>query len=121
MNNICKEITRKLHEEYNNGTTQSELAKKYNISTNHLCNLLSGKRNVADMKVETLCKMFPNISLGHNNLTNVSGNTQINSNNNFFTSDIDNFRRKLLEAVIDLDIDDVSRTKVLKLIKSLQE
>ena len=50
-------------EEYNNGTSQLELSKKYKIPQVSISKLLSGKKSFSGLSIGTLDKMFPNAVL----------------------------------------------------------
>jgi transcriptional regulator with XRE-family HTH domain len=47
--------------EYESGKTQEEIARKHNISQVIVNRLLSGKRSVGGLTLNTVCKMFPRI------------------------------------------------------------
>lgn len=57
--NIYEEIRSKLTEEWKGGATQQEIADRAGVTNQHINNLISGKRSVESMKLETLFKLFP--------------------------------------------------------------
>lgn len=57
--NIYEEIRQALIREWRNGATQQEIADRAGLTNQHINNLLSGKRKVESMKLETLFKLFP--------------------------------------------------------------
>lgn len=123
------EIYNALRDKYKSGATQEQIANEAQMSQTYIGDLLSGKRKIDGLTLKKINQLFPTATLSLGNRTIGNNNTigeraRVQSDNNFLPNskfDIDSFRRKLLEAVIDLDIDDTSRTKVLKLIKSQEE
>lgn len=75
---IAELIEKILKEERDNGKTQWDLAKKYNISQTQIQKLLKGERKFSGLTVATVQKMFPMATLdlagGGNNET-----SQVNS------------------------------------------
>lgn len=63
MNKIYKEIQERLIAEWRKGATQREIADRANLTDAYINNLLSGKRKVETMKLETLFKLFPNAEI----------------------------------------------------------
>ena len=47
----------------NHTMTQQEIADRAGLTNQHINNLLSGKRKVESMKLETLLKLFPNAQI----------------------------------------------------------
>ena len=56
---IYEEIRAALIREWRNGATQQEIADRAGVTNPYINNLLSGKRKVESMKLETLFKLFP--------------------------------------------------------------
>lgn len=56
---IYDDILKAIRDEYKTGATQAELAQKYRCSQVHLGRLLSGKRSVEKISMETFFKIFP--------------------------------------------------------------
>lgn len=56
---IYNKIVDVIKNDYASGMTQDELAAKYNLSQNHIHQLLSGKTSPKKMMLETFLKMFP--------------------------------------------------------------
>lgn len=122
-----KDILTSMRELYDSGMTQQEIADKTGISRSYIRDLLSGKRDIDGLTLKKINQLFPdsaltlgNRSIGNNNT--IGNNTRVQSDNNFLPSSdgIEQLRRTLINGIIDLDIDDTSRTKVLKLIKSIE-
>ena len=63
MNKIYKEIQEHLIAQWRKGATQREIADRANLTDAYINNLLSGKRKVETMKLETLFKLFPNAEI----------------------------------------------------------
>ena len=58
-----EKIIQRLKEEYNNGATLDEIAKRHGISHVYVHRLMYGKRNPGGITLDTLFKMFPNARL----------------------------------------------------------
>ena len=82
---IYKEIHDSLTAEWRSGATQREIADRANLTDAYINNLLSGKRKVETMKLETLFKLFPKaeIYLNGANIATDNAHQVINSGNNF--------------------------------------
>lgn len=125
---IYEEIRSLLREEWENGATQQQIADRAGVTNPYINKLLAGKRKVSAIKLETLFKLFPEAKLTLRNVGNRSignGNTitnaRVQSDNNFLPgSEAESFRRKVIDAMIDLDISDADRSKVLKAVKSIE-
>ena len=63
MEDIYEKIREALRREWQNGATQQEIADRANVTNPYINNLLSGKRKVESMKLETLFKLFPNAEI----------------------------------------------------------
>lgn len=66
MSKIYKEIQERLVAEWRAGSTQQEIADRANLTNAYINNLLSGKRKVETMKLETLFKLFPHAEINLN-------------------------------------------------------
>ena len=82
---IYKEIQNRLIEEWRSGATQQEIADRANLTNAYINNLLSGKRKVETMKLETLFKLFPKaeINLNGANIATDNAHQTINIGNAF--------------------------------------
>lgn len=60
MDRITNKIVERLKEEYNNGATLDEIAKRHGISHVYVHRLIYGKRSPGGITLDTLFKMFPN-------------------------------------------------------------
>lgn len=63
---IIDEAKAYIRKEYEQGNTHEQIAKKYGVSSNHISNLLSGKRSFESMRLGTFLKLFPNTTLNVN-------------------------------------------------------
>lgn len=61
--NIYEEIREALIREWRSGLTQQEMADRAGVTNPYINNLLSGKRKVESMKLETLFKLFPHAEI----------------------------------------------------------
>nr|DAU43703.1 MAG TPA: Transcriptional regulator [Caudoviricetes sp.] len=111
--NIYEEIRSKLTEEWKGGATQQEIADRAGVTNQHINNLISGKRSVESMKLETLFKLFPqaeiNLSgaqLAGDHAVQIQGGVSLSA---------DNVRSKILNTEI-LSSDE--KIKVLKVLES---
>jgi len=81
---IYEEIRQALIQEWRNGATQQEIADRAGLTNQHINNLLSGKRKVESMKLETLFKLFPGATIkldrpqiAGDNAVQIQGNVSI--------------------------------------------
>ena len=58
-----EKIIQRLKEEYASGLTQSQLASFHHVTQAYIQKLLSEKRNIGGITIDTLLKMFPNARL----------------------------------------------------------
>lgn len=105
--NIIQEVENLLKAEYAEGLTQEELAARHHVRQQQIQHLLSGKRSVAGLSLETFSKMFPHATVsltGDVRQTNAgqSGgvSAQAINGNNFFAPDIEGFRNRAIAALI---------------------
>lgn len=120
----AKEILAALKGEYDSGRTYQQIARSHGISYTYLHNILSGKRAVDGLTVKKLNRLFPEAKLCLGGRTigdhNTISNSLVQSDNNFLPGlNPARYRRELIDAVIDLDIDDAARVKVLRAIKNI--
>lgn len=114
MKKLTKEMRKLLADAVAECGSQMEFQRRTGIRQSTINKILNGKsQSVAD-------RTWRDITL-HINSDNQNQIINTGNNNNFFADNINDYKSKLIEAVIDLDIDDTSRTKVLKLIKSIKE
>ena len=123
MIRLRKEMIVAIAEAVEKAGSQMEFERRTGIRQSTINKIINGKSNsIAD---RTWRDLLPHLDssriIGNDNY--FGQNCRVQSDNNFLSSSknsIEEFRRKLIEAVIDLDIDDTSRTKVLKLIKGIE-
>jgi len=60
---IYEEVREALIREWRGGATQQEMADRAGVTNPYINNLLSGKRKVESMKLETLFKLFPHAEI----------------------------------------------------------
>ena len=60
---IYDEIREALLQEWRSGVTQQQIVDRANVTNPYINNLLSGKRRVESMKLETLFKLFPQAAI----------------------------------------------------------
>ena len=128
--NIIQQVEAVLREEYRTGQTQEEIAKTHHVRQSQVQQLLSGKRTVAGLSLETFCKMFPratvNLSGDVNTATADRGSTAIanaGSNNNFLTdrnAAVADYRLKAMDAVLALDLPPDATNAVLRALKDIK-
>ena len=106
-----REIQELLLSEWRRGVTQRQIADRANLTDAYINNLLSGKRKVETMKLETLFKLFPNaeISLNGANIATDHANLTINGGGDF---------EKNVEKIINDDT--LSAEEKIKFIKVLK-
>lgn len=63
---IFQQVYKALQEKYQDGATQQELADAAGISRAHICNLLNGKRKTSAMTLESLVRLFPQVTINLN-------------------------------------------------------
>ncbi len=66
MQDIYEEIREAIRKEWQNGATQQEIANRAGVTNPYINNLLSGKRKVESMKLETFFKLFPQAEINLN-------------------------------------------------------
>jgi len=113
--NIYEEIRAALVRKWRSGETQQEIADRAGLTNQHINNLLSGKRKVESMKLETLFKLFPNAEIKLDR-TQIAGDNAIQVGGNLTVAGRDD------SAVTDKILNDDTLTaeekiKVLKVLK----
>ena len=124
---LKKEIITRLQAEYDSGKTQEQIAREHNIPHVVINRLLSGKRSVGGLTLDTVCKMFPQMSVNLNGgicKTSVSAENNsiaINgSQNNFFASS--DLAEKIISAVMTSDkFDPAAKVELYNIVKELQK
>ncbi len=116
---ISQDLLDFIREEYKGGRTQCEIASRYNTSQACIQKLLSGHRSPRGLTLATVEKMFPRARLDFTG----SGSSQVmqingDSNHHISQGGREDYRHRLVEKVVALDIPDDARTKVLRLILS---
>lgn len=111
---IYEEIRAALIREWRGGATQQEIADRAGLTNQHINNLLSGKRKVESMKLETLLKLFPHAEIklerpqiAGDNAIQVQGNVSVKSDDSAVVDKILN----------DDTLSDEEKVKVLKVLK----
>lgn len=128
--NIIQQVEALLREEYHSGRTQSEIAENHHVNQQQIHYLLSGKRSVAGLSLETFCKMFPratvNLTGDVNTATADRGSTAIanaGQGNNFFTdrnAAVADYRLKAMDAVLALELPPDATNAVLRALKDIK-
>ena len=116
--NVIEEALKILQEEYRAGATHEELSRKYGISSNHISNILSGKRSIDSMRVGTFLKIFPHMTLNlHGDSINNSGTNHgvVGVNNGTVSSDCLSAVENKILSTDDLTAEE--KVKVLKVLK----
>ena len=129
---IYTQLREILQAEYDRGATDQEIAGRLGISQQQVNRLRNGARSFDKMRLETLLKLFPKLSLvlngntlhgpsvsninGHGNIISsrdANGN-QINLSSTSQEEQTEKFRSGLMQGIIDLDIDDASKVAILR-------
>lgn len=125
---IKKTIMNAIKTEYESGKTQEEIARKHNISQVIVNRLLSGKRSVGGLTLNTVCKMFPRMSVNLNGgdcPVVVADNNSIAVNghsNNFFDRNFSEYSQKIIDAVMTSDKFDAQvKVELYNIIQSARE
>lgn len=124
---LYDEIHKELQTDYDKRLTQMEMAKKYNTTQNTIQRLLSDKKNINGIKVETLQKMFPNSTiygkkqaLNNQEVSNSNNNIITQSTNNFLSSSRDDILHEIQDNIlIDNELNDVEKVKFMRFIRNL--
>lgn len=132
-------IKGRLRELYLSGKTDAQLAKMADCSTTHMNNLRNGKRDISGVSVDFLLKLFPDLDApivavcqGQSQVTQIAnGNNGSASATNIASPSavaiagdgdrLKDCRQAAIDEIINLDIPDDIRTKVLRVLsKTLQ-
>ena len=131
---IYTQLKQVLEEEYLRGATDQEIADRLGCSQTQVNNLRNGKRSFSKMRLETLLKLFPKLSIALDGVAlhgNAIGTVNGNGNNivtahdsqgnvfhisgkEFCREEIESFRAKLLQSIIEMDIDDTVKVAILR-------
>lgn len=134
---IYTQLKQVLEEEYLRGATDQEIADRLGCSRAQVNNLRNGTRSFSKMRLETLLKLFPKLSIAldgvalHGNaigMVNGNGNNIVTAHDSqgnvfhisgkeFYQDEIESFRSSLLQGVLDLDIDDTSKVAILRFVR----
>lgn len=136
---IYTQLRATLQEEYDRGATDQAIASRLGCSQQQINNLRNGKRSFAKMRLETLLKLFPRLSIalggvpvhGQQQGVTVNGHGAIvaggDANGNHIAlgagvceAEIESFRAHLLMELIDLDIDSAAKDSVLRCIRNFR-
>ena len=112
---IYQEIREALIREWRSGATQQEMADRAGVTNPYINNLLSGKRKVESMKLETLFKLFPNAEIKLDR-TQIAGDNAIQVGGNLTVAgrDDSDVTDKILSTD---DLTAEEKVKVLKVLK----
>ena len=124
---VIQEIEKVLRDVYSSGLTQQEMAERMGVSQVHVGRLLSGKRKIEKMELETFLKLFPNAQVILNAESATSGNyspivkgkQSVGINNGTIHNceqDIEHFRHKIQDEVIRSDVEPEAKVKILNII-----
>lgn len=120
---IADQILEWLRDQYDSGMTQFEISKKTGIHQSDLCNILSGKKEIGGMRLDTIQNIFPHATLNIDGSPSVKGFGNVVGNNN---SDIAINASNVLDhlnAIRDLIVENEklsadAKVEVLKIIKA---
>lgn len=104
------------------GLSQKELAAKYQVSQTYMGELLGGKSDFHGMTLGRLESMFSDavLHLGFNSINSISNTGTITggiTQQISFPDGTAELRSHIIEGLIDLDIPDDARTKILRVVK----
>ena len=112
MQDIYEKIREALRQEWQNGATQQEIADRANVTNPYINNLLSGKRKVESMKLETLFKLFPQAEI------NLSGAQLAGDHVVRIQGGVSMDTRNLMNKILSTDeLSDAEKVKVLKVLQ----
>ena len=130
---IYTQLREILRSEYERGATDQEIADRLGCSQQQVNNLRNGRRTFAKMRLETLLKLFPKLSIalegvplhgqpttainGHVNIISgrdSNGNSVTISGQEFCQAELERLRSGLLQSIIDLDIEDSAKVAILR-------
>lgn len=114
-----------IQDEYHAGATQEELAKKYHSTQAGIQRILSGKRKLSGIKLDTFEKMFPNatinlegnVSVGAHSAANIASPAAVAINGSCGDHS-EALRAKIILSVLDLELAPEVQAQVLKVIKN---
>ncbi len=127
MANISDQVYEWLRAQYDKGKTQVELAQKTGLHQGELCQILSGKKSVSGMRIETIQRIFPNATLNIDGAPTVSGvGNFVGSHNSDIaihasSSSCSDKMNAIKNAILDSEtLNPESKIEVLKIIKSVE-
>lgn len=123
MANISDQIYRWLKDQYDSGKTQVELSQKTGLHQGELCQILSGKKSVSGMRIETIQRIFPKATLNIDGSPTVSGvGNVVGSNNSDIAINASSCADKMnaiRDAVVESEtLSAEAKVEVLKIIKA---
>ena len=115
-------LARFQREKKEQGLSQKELAAKYQVSQTYMGELLAGKSDFHGMTLGRLEMMFSDavLHLGFNSINSISNTGTITggiTQQISFPDGTAELRSHIIEGLIDLDIPDDARTKILRVVK----
>lgn len=126
--NIYDAFQQALRDEYNKGATQEELGRRAGISQQHVNRLLNGRSSFANLKLDTMLKLLPKakINVADMNIVNNGTNSGVIGINNESpphanSDEAEAFRARLLQSIIDLDIDDATKVTFLRFVRDFDK
>lgn len=117
--NIYEEIQKELRKEWQNGTTQQEMADKYKTTNPHINRLINDIEKVKKIGLQTLLNIFPTatINLHGDNTITQHHNNGVTVGVNHGTVGADNLAQ-VLDQIMECDkIDPASKIEVYNIIK----
>lgn len=132
---IYTQLRAYLQAEYDKGATDQAIATRLGCSQQQINNLRNGKRSFAKMRLETLLKLFPNLSIslggvplhGRGHSVNGHGNIVVGrdatGNHIALTAEdcageIETFRTGLIMELIELDVEASAKDAILRLVRN---
>lgn len=110
-----EEIRNRLINEWHNGNTQAELAKKYGINQQNIGKIIAGQTEGKRINIDMLNRLFPNCSTGGEITIGNNSTTQINSPLASISNGESRIQR-IIERIITSDLPSDSKDKALNLI-----
>ena len=109
------DIRRKLTQEWHNGSTQAELAKKYGINQPNIGKILAGQTEGKKISLDFLNRLFPHCSLNGEISIGDNSNAQIDSPRAEMSIEGGKIQ-KIITRIIKSDIPPEVKDKVLNII-----
>ncbi|MDY0176188.1 MAG: helix-turn-helix transcriptional regulator [Lentisphaeria bacterium] len=132
---IYKQLRDLLQHEYARGATDQEIADRLGCSGQQINRLRNGKRSFAKMRLETVLKLFPKLSIALDGIpihgaavtaiTNGNGNIVAGRDAHAYagrcTDEIEAFRSGLMQGLIDIELDDSAKVQMLRFIRDFSK